>query len=247
MGRGKFWNCAGANRDTSRTMSPEPVTTEAEEFNVRPKSLYDLEVTLVKFLKRMFGVYRLDNPTLNLAQPTGEPFVQPLEPRMVVDPDNVVPYDYTGRAQTLKLKVAPRIVRGRVPRTVTGEILVDKLPDVPAIIVQVMSARVEVDSTIVTLRILVNCYDENPDSGGYQDVLNIVEAISLALTSFGQAGIDKSYVITLPINWTLVEADTFPHYIAEMVTTWEFPSGRPMPDRPLGEPYVGLVDTTPMG
>jgi hypothetical protein len=34
----------------------------------------------------------------------------------------------------------------------------------------------------------------------------------------------------MPFTWQLVEADTFPHYIAEMTTEWELPSGRPLPD-----------------
>lgn len=203
--------------------APEPITPKGADFGIRTKSLYDLEATLVIFLQRIFGVYRFDNPTLNLAQAT-----QPAHP--IQPPENVVPYDYTERAQTLTLKVPPRIERGRVPRTVTGEIAVDKLPDSPAIIVQVVSARVETESTIVTAKIFVNVYDENPDGGGYQDVLNMIEAISLALTSFGQQGLNQSYVIQLPIHWTLIEHDTFPHFVGEMTTTWEFPSGRPMPD-----------------
>jgi hypothetical protein len=206
--------------------APEPITPKSHDLHVRTKSLYDLEVTLVKFLQRIFGVYRFDNPTLNLAQ-SAEPVPTP----QVYDPDQPpVSFDPTARAQTLALKVPPRIERGRVPRTVTGEIQVDRLPDCPAIIVQIVNARVEIESTIVTLKLFVTAYDENPDSSGYQDVLNMIEAIALALTSFGQQGLDQAYVIQLPINWNLVEADTFPHFIGEMTTTWEFPSGRPMPD-----------------
>jgi hypothetical protein len=208
--------------------APEPVTPAAEDLGRRAQSLYDLEVTLVRFLERMFTSYRFDNPTLNLAQATAP------TPPIVVDPDNVVPYDPTGRAQTLMLKVAPRVVRGRVPRTVTGEIEVDKLPDVPAVIVQCVSAKVENTETIVTVRVLVNAYDENPDSGGYQDVLNMVEAIAIAFTSFGQGAIDQAYPIVMPLDWKLVEADTFPHFIAEMTTQWQLPSGRPMPDSESG-------------
>ena len=208
-------------------MTPEPVTPPEEDLGRRAQSLYDLEVTIVKFLTNLVGGYRLDNPTLNLAQAT-----QPTHP--ITPPQNVVPYDPTERAQTLELKVPPRVERGRVPRTVTGEIEVDKLPDCPAIIVQATNARIELEGshtqTVVTVRILVNAYDENPDSSGYQDVLNIVEAIGIALTSFGQQGLDQAYPIVLPIDWRLIESDTFPHFIAEMTTTWTLPAGRPMPD-----------------
>ena len=219
-------------------MMPEPVTPPERDLGRRAQSVYDLEKTLVGFLSRLFDSARLDNPTLNLAQET-QPMpliVEPqprlvTEPRIVTDPDEApVSYDPTERAQTLFLKVPPRVVRGRVPRTVTGEIAVDKLPDCPAIIVQVVSARVEQQSTFITLRILVNAYDENPDSSGYQDVLNMIETMAIALTSFGQQAIDDAYPIVLPIDWKLVEADTFPHYIGEMTTQWELPSGRPMPD-----------------
>lgn len=205
-------------------MIPEPVTPPENDTGRRAQSIGDLEVTLVGFLTRLLTPYRLDNPTLNLAQATA-----PVHP-IVVDPDEVVSYDPDERAQTLALKVSPRVERGRVPRTVTGEIAVDKLPDCPAVIVQAVAAKIENDCTHATVRILVNAYDENPDSAGYQDVQNISEAIWLALTSFGQQGIDKAYPIIMPIEWKLVEADTFPHFISEMTTIWELPSARPLPD-----------------
>jgi hypothetical protein len=149
-------------------------------------------------------------------------------------PAEYVPYDPTGRAQTLYLKVPPRVVRGRIPRTVTGEILVDRLPDVPAIIVQATSARVFLADShtqkAVTVRIFINAYDENPDSAGYQDCQNMAETIEMALTTAGMGALDQAYPIVLPIEWKLNENDTFPHFIAEMTTTWQLPAGRPSPD-----------------
>ena len=216
-------------------MIPEPVTPPERDFGRRAQSIYDLEATLVGFIKRVLTPYRLDNPTLNLAQATAP------DPQIVEDPDAVVPYDPDGRAATLKLKVPPRVVRGRVPRTVTGEIDVEKLPDCPAVIVQAVAAKIENTETTATVRILVNAFDEDPDSGGYQDVQNISEAIWIALGSFGQAGIDRAYPIVMPIEWKLVEADTFPHYIAEMTTLWTLPSPRPMPDATDKEDVFPIV------
>jgi hypothetical protein len=197
-------------------MTPEPVTPPEQDLGVRAQSVYDLEKTLVIFCQRILGVLRLDNPTLNLAQP------------------DVVPFDYNQRAKSLTLKTPPRVERGRVPRTVAGEIAVDRLPDSPSVIVQAVGAKVEQQETLCTVRILVNVYDEHPDGGGYQDALNITEALAIALTSFGQQAIDKAYPIVLPLEWKLVEADAFPHYITEMTTTWQLPSGRPMPDWGFG-------------
>ena len=208
-------------------MTPEPITPPEQDYHVRAHTCYDLEVTLVAFIERIVNANRLDNPTLNLAQP------------------DVVPFDYTQRAQTLVLKVKPRVLRGTFPRTVTGEIDIDKLSDFPAVIVQAVSAHVEKDVTLVTTRIFVCGYDENPDSGGYQDVLNLTEALATALTSYGQQALDKAYPIVLPIDWKILEADTFPHYVVEMTMQWELPSGRPMPDRTLGEPYVGFDPAAP--
>jgi hypothetical protein len=216
--------------------APEPVTPPESDHGIRAQSFYDLEKTLVVFLRRLFDSYRLDNPTLNLAQATAP---EQLEPRIVRGPDDVpVSYDYTERAQTLALKVPPRIERGRIPRTVTGDIAIDKLPDHPSITVQAVASRVEiVNSNVqrtVTVRLCFNAYDENPDSGGYQDVLNMIEQAETALTSFGQQGIDQAYPIVLPIDSKIEESDTFPHYIGEMTTSWLLPSGRPMPDAENG-------------
>ena len=192
---------------------PEPVTPpEQDKFKRRVQCIYDLEKTLVTFLYNLFVVMRLDNPTLNLAQPS------------------LVPFDPTLRAQALDLKLAPRIERGCIPRTVTGEVDNTKLADTPAIIVQAVSGQARSDVTIITVRILFVAYDEAPNAGGYQDVLNMIESAAIAFTSFGQQSIDKAYPILMPIDWKLVEADTFPHSIGEMTTQWQLPSGRPLPD-----------------
>lgn len=206
--------------------APAPITVP--DFGVRTPSAYDLEVALVKFIRQLISGSRLDNPTLNLAQ-------QPGKFPKSYDPDEPpVSFDPKARAHTLYLKVAPRVERGRVPRTVTGEIAVDKLPDTPNIIVQAVSARIFLDSSYhwkqVATKILVNCYDENPDGGGYQDCLNIIENVEIGLTTFGSQGIDQRYPIVFPMEWKLIEADTFPHFIAEIDSTWQLPAGRPMPD-----------------
>jgi len=221
---------------------PEPVTPPERDLGRRTQTAFDLEVTLVGFLSKLFDSYRLDNPTLNLSQATAPEQLNPsmnlpqtsagvITPRIVRGPDDPpVSYDPTERMQTLALKVPPRVVRGRIPRTVTGEIDLNKLADVPNVIVQAIKAKIEIEETIATVRILFSTYDENPDSSGYQDCLNLIETAALALTSFGQQAIDKAYPIKMPIEWEMIEADCFPHFVAVMTTTWELPSARPLPD-----------------
>jgi|SRR5215471_1603845 len=217
--------------------APVPVTDDISASGIRTHTAYDLEKTLVSFIEQIFAdAYRLDNPAVNRLQATR--VENPILP-----PEPSVPYDYTERAQTLEGKVAPTVERGRVPRTVTGELDLDKLPDFPHIIVQAVKAKVHTDDTHVTVKILVGAYDENPDGGGYQDVLNMIEAVAIAITSYGQAGIDQAYPIVLPFTWMIVEANTFPHFLGELETVWQLPSGRPMPD----DPRVTLGDVPTYG
>src|SRR5262245_49750088 len=191
-------------------------------------SLNDMEEELVAFLNEVLNGMRLDNPSVNELQQTGK------FPKSY-DPDEPpVPFDPTARAQTLAGKVPIRIVRGRVPRTVTGEINASDLPNVPNLIIQVLNAEIQVRETFVGVRILGSTYDENPDGSGYQDLTNIMERAQIAICSFGQAGIGNKYVIQLPFMWHHYENTTFPHFVAELNVKFEFPSGRPLPDSPDG-------------
>lgn len=198
--------------------TPTPISSA--DVSVRCHTAYDLEVTLAKFLKKLFDGARLDNPDLNSAQP------------------DEVPYDPTERAQTLTLKVSPRVVRGRIPRTVTGEIALDELPHVPSIIVQAVSAKVQTEVTLATTRLMFSCYDENPNGQGYQNVLNMLETTAIALTGFGQATLDEAYTIVLPFEWKVIEPDAFPHFIGEMECQWQLPSARPFVNEWSGQGFA---------
>lgn len=210
-----------------------PTTLTKPDFGYRTKSAFFLEKTLRDFIEQLFtNTYMLDNPAVNLQQPAWdenhdlaqEPKVNPL----TFTPP--VSYDPTERAQTLQGKVPPQVVRGRVPRTVTGEIDPSKLPDFPSIAVQAVSGHVSKDQTHVGVHIFFHAYDEDPNSHGYQDLINMIEVVAYAFTSYGQKGIDDAYVIVLPIEWKVPEDSLFPHYIGDMHTTWQLPSARPLPD-----------------
>jgi hypothetical protein len=200
-------------------------TLSNPDLGVRALSAFDLEKTLVAFLKQIFlDAWRLDNPGVNLLQES------PAHPIVPPPPEGTVPFDPEGRMLTLAGKVPPQIVRGYVPTDITGVIDPTKLPDVPAIIVNASQGKIQNDQTIVTVRLFFSGYDENPDGSGYQDVLNMLEATAIALTSWGQRGIDDAYPIIMPIEWTRVHMQMAPHFFAEMTTTWQLPSARPLPD-----------------
>jgi hypothetical protein len=220
-----------------------PTTLTQPDFGVRTHTAYHLEKKLCAFIQQLFtNTYQLDNPAVNLQQTAFDemhdlPQVPKVAP-LIYTPS--VSYDPTQRAQTLQGKVPPQVVRGRVPRTVTGEIDPSKLPDFPSISVQVVHGHVEKLETHVGVQIYFHAYDEDPNSHGYQDLVNMIEVVALALTSYGQKGIDDAYVIVLPLDWKVPENTLFPHYIGEMTTTWQLPSARPLPD---DEPFW----TNPVG
>jgi len=215
-------------------MPPTNLTdARGPDFGYRAISAYHLEKKLRQFLEQLFtNTYQLDNPAVNLQQQPAfrekhdlaqEPEVNPL----IFTPP--VSFDPTERAQTLQGKVPPRVVRGRVPRTVTGELDPTQLPDFPSISVQTVHGHVEKDQTHVGVHIFFHAYDEDPNSHGYQDLVNMIEVAAYALTSYGQKGIDDAYPIILPIDWTVPVNNFFPHYVGEMHTTWQLPSARPLP------------------
>ena len=202
-----------------------PTALTKPDTNTRAITAFHLERALVEFIAQLFtDTYVLDNPAVNFLQQTGR------FPK-TGDPDTPpVSFDPTARSQTLVGKQPPRVVRGRVPRTVTGEIDPSQLPDFPSIAVQAIKAKVHQQDTHVTVRIYFHAYDENPASQGYQDLTNMVEVVAYALTSYGQAGIDKRFPIILPLEWEIPDGNIFPHYLGEMLTTWQLPSARPLPD-----------------
>lgn len=203
---------------------PNRATGLDGDISIRAQSLYDLEKTLVRFVEFFIAEYRLDNPTLSLAQPD----------HVSLDPEE--------RAQSVFLKVPPRVVRGRIPRTVTGEIAVDRINDWPCVIVQGISGRIAFDESVVThtvtVRILVGAYDENPDAQGYGDVQNVTETLANVLGSFGQAAIDRAYPIELPIDWKMVEVESFSHFLGEITTTWTLPGPAPLPQLTQHDPVI---------
>jgi hypothetical protein len=58
----------------------------------------------------------------------------------------------------------------------------------------------------------------------------MIEKSSIVLTSWGQKSIDDAYPIVMPIDWHLNQTDTFPYFAGEMITHWQLPSARPLPD-----------------
>lgn len=188
-----------------------------------------LEKTLVKFLERLFRHQLLKTNRLALAQPIDrEPFEEtcPEAPRHVYSSvpyeEISVPPEIEPDDPALALMQPPKIVAGWIPRNVTGLISLDQVPDYPVIILQTTGVEYQYDEAVATVRLLIGAYDEDPDYQGYKDCLNMAEAIAHAF--FAWRVIDDSYSLVPPAKWAMIEADTFPHFLAEMTTQWELPT-----------------------
>jgi hypothetical protein len=93
---------------------------------------------------------------------------------------------------------------------------------------------------IGTVRMIISSYDEGLESLGYQDVLNMCEALNIAWWSFRV--IDHAYPFKLFCEWAMVERDTRPYFIAEMTSLWELPAPSPLTDdmqRTVDTSWVG--------
>src|SRR6516164_7265676 len=74
---------------------------------------------------------------------------------------------------------------------------------------------------------MFNVYDESPEGHGLHDLLILTEMVGYELAASGQDAIARSFPIILPVNWKLIEAATFPHYLAEMTTNWSMQVAAP--------------------
>jgi hypothetical protein len=174
----------------------------------------DLEETLVKFVERLFRPDSFGTNQLAMAQPREHP--------AFIEPSPEVEDNEPGRERALRLRRPPRVVAGWIPRTVTGVIDPEHIPDYPAIIIQVVQVEYALDQALATARLLIGAYDPEPDFQGFKDCLYMCEALALAF--LGWRVIDDSYSLVAPVKWSMLDIDTFPHFFAELTTLWQLPT-----------------------
>lgn len=110
------------------------------------------------------------------------------------------------------------------PQVVTGYLPTKKStdkPDFPYVIVRFMEGNDSQDST-VNLKIIVGTYDEEDDSNGWRDVLNILQRIRTEL--FKRQALANKYRVELPFKYLLPEDQPYPEWIGWIETKWIIPS-----------------------
>ena len=81
-----------------------------------------------------------------------------------------------------------------------------------------------IDSSLVKMKILFACYDENRLCQGYRDILNMQERVRDNLLI--ERVIANKFRLEMPIKTRLLECETWPVYFGEMDLIWQI--GRPV-------------------
>lgn len=136
---------------------------------------------------------------------------------------------FPSNEQTLGM-VEPRVHSGFIPRDEVGAIIPGEITVYPAIIVHAQSGQQLLDVEVVTISIVIGCFDAGLDQQGYKDCINLVQRlkdrfreVDIIYESFG---LSKEHFL---LNWqinrrnALAGNNSFPYYFAEMQVNFELP------------------------
>ena len=115
----------------------------------------------------------------------------------------------------------------------------------PFVLIRPKSVSAEEEMTTGKVELIVVCRNEGKDHlgditrpmSGYEDCLTIVHRIRRALMTLPNRVLDRRYVLSLPVSWTVHDADRFPYWQVDMTTSWEWHS--PVITETLGEEVFG--------
>lgn len=129
------------------------------------------------------------------------------------------PYqDETGADQYSKLNIYPQ----SLPLRNNNDQEEDEDP-YPYIIVRIDSGNmIESKANKVKIRMLIGIYDEDKDTNGHLDVMNIIQKI---YERFAKNPLLADKYIMLndsenPFEWVLQDDDTYPYYFGAIEATW---------------------------
>lgn len=93
--------------------------------------------------------------------------------------------------------------------------------DYPFIILRLLSCKDEDNGSTATVKIIIGTYDEQADSKGWIDLLNIYNKIRLSLLE--KRVIGSKYRLKTPVSFILHEEQPYPQFVGEITTEWELP------------------------
>ena len=93
----------------------------------------------------------------------------------------------------------------------------------PYIIVQLVNGEIGLSSNTVAVRLIIAIYDDDNNSQGYSDVLNVIEKIRQHYTKYPI--LNRKYFAKIDdknsFEWSLPDEDTYPYYFGGVQLNFE--------------------------
>lgn len=151
--------------------------------------------------------------------------------------------------------ICPRVYSGFVPRDEVGAIIPGEITVYPAIVVNAQNGMQQLDREIVTVSIIIGCFDDGLDQQGYRDCCNIVQRLK---DRFREADIIREAFSlsreSFLLNWQLNRrgyvqgSNSYPYFFAEMQINFELPVMMTQFDVGIwdGDKTAGRLNETPI-
>ena len=124
---------------------------------------------------------------------------------------------------------APRVYSGYIPRDEVGAIIPGEITTYPAIIVNAQTGVQSLDCEVVTVNLIIGCFDDGLDQQGYRDVCNIIQRLK---DRFREADIiHEAFALSKEnflLSWQInrrggAGMNSYPYFFAEMQVNFELP------------------------
>ena len=133
---------------------------------------------------------------------------------------------FRSNEQSLEM-TCPQVYSGYIPRDEVGSIIPGEITVYPAIIVNAQSGAQpsKTEAELVTVNIVIGCFDADLDQQGYRDCCNLVQRLK---DRFREVDIIRErFPVRLPLSWQMnkkyggSERNAYPYFFAEMQLDFE--------------------------
>lgn len=143
---------------------------------------------------------------------------------------NTAELRYLSNEQSSEM-IAPRVYSGFIPRDEVGAIIPGEITVYPAIIVNAQLGSQQVNGPeVVTVNIIIGCFDAELDQQGYRDCCNLVQRLKDRFREVDV--INEAFALSKEnflLNWQLNRrvlagtANSYPYFFAEMQINFDLP------------------------
>lgn len=131
--------------------------------------------------------------------------------------------------QTLE-EIPPQVWSGFIPRDEVGSVIPGEISVYPAIIVNAQTGVQQIEKEVVTVNIVVGCFDAELDQQGYRDCCNLVQRLKdrfreIDIISEMFSLSKESFLLNWQMNKRYGGSGTnsFPYFFAEMQVNFDLP------------------------